>query len=199
MFQFIFCALLPEREYLNICAVTIQMCFHTMFFIQGLLCASWRDVIQADWQHFRKSIMFPIFIPLLITMQGFFIPSNHSLIGSIYLYPIYKDFQLNCLFIVGAWITLYTILWMIKAQVDDIFHPKVFKLTTESSLWCYISHSLFAFFFLTYFVVPFKNSMPFIVAFMITFVFTEAMCILSYFGLKKLESRIKRGNNEDLA
>lgn len=50
-----FCSFLPEREGLNICAIVIQMSFYSLFFIQGLMNATWRDIIQADWEHFKQS------------------------------------------------------------------------------------------------------------------------------------------------
>ena len=59
-------------------------------------------------------------------------------------------------------------------------------MTTESSLWCYISHTLFSFVFLTYFIVPYKESIGFFPAFLLCFTFTEAMCLLSYVLLTKL-------------
>lgn len=93
-------------------------------------------------------------------MQAVLLPGNHSLVASVYLYPVYKDIYLNILFVIGAWINVYTLLWMLRGQLDKEFHPKVFKLTNESSLWCYISHCFFIFVFLTYFVVPFNQTIP---------------------------------------
>jgi hypothetical protein len=85
-----------------------------MFFAQGLLVASWRDIIQADWDHFKQCNIYPIFIPIALAAQALLLPGNYSLIASINVYPIYMDFHQNCMFIEGAWVTVYAVLWMVK-------------------------------------------------------------------------------------
>ena len=149
-------------------------------------------MIQSDWQHIRKTPLNAILIPITLTIQALLLPGNYSLIASIYLYPIYREYHLNVSFIQGAWITLYSILWMVKLQINKEFDAYIFKLTTESSLWCYISHSLFSLTFLTIFVVPFKNSFPMFLAIVLNFIFTEVMCMITYFLLVKIHSKFKR-------
>ena len=174
----------------------VQMCFHTLFFAQGLFISTWKDCIHADLQHLRNSIANPIMIFGSLVLYGIYLPGNHSQVGSVYTYPIYTNFHMNCLFVLGAWLSLYCILYFIKSETNCEFNPAVYKLTTDSSLWCYISHCLFDNMFLSWFIVPFKNEeeakggFAFLFCLFLTIIFTEITCIGSYIGLTKLHKRI---------
>ena len=126
---------------------------------------------------------------MILLAIGLLGPGNHSLISSVYLYPIYADFFLNCQFIQGAWITIYCLLWLLKSELNHEFDKDVFKMTTESSLWCYVTHSLFSFSFVTYFVVPYKDEISFLPALLLCFAFTETMCLVSYYIMDKLSKK----------
>jgi hypothetical protein len=122
----------------------------------------------------------------MLIIQALVLPGNHSQIASLYLYPIYRSFHLNCMFIYGAWITLYGVVWLVRGQINQKYNPAVYKLTNESALWCFISHSFFIMLFLTCFVVPFKDKFPFAIAIVLCLLFTEVMCMLTYLLLNKL-------------
>lgn len=112
------------------------------------------------------------------------------MIASLQVYPIYTNFGLNCKFVSGGWITLYAVTWMVRSQINQEFNPAVYKMTRESALWCYMSHSFWALAFLTCFVVPFKHHFPFAIAIILCLLFTEAMCLLSYILFTKLHSKL---------
>ena len=185
IFQVILCNFVTGLQGFTQVGIVNQMPFHSLFFVQGLFISSWKKYIHADLEHLRESVVYPFFIFSLLFFYGVCLPGNHSNVTSVYLFPIYSSYHLNVLFILGAWISVYSILWIIKSETNKEFNPAVFKMTSESSLWCYISHILFTDMLLTFFVVPYKEHLYFLPTFLVMFIFTELLCILTYVGLTK--------------
>lgn len=180
-------------------AVTaVQMCFHSMFFAQGLFVSTWSEYIHADLEHIRNSLAYPAFIFGGLFLYGVYLPGNHSDVLSVYTYPIYNNLGMNCLFVQGAWLSVYAVLWLLKSELNQQFDPSIYKLTTESSLSFYVTHTLFGAIFLTVFIVPFKDEeeakggFAFLLSLFGNMIFTELACFGSYIGFCKLERKLKR-------
>lgn len=152
LFSMLFCLFTPNYEGITQVTICMGMHFHSMFFAQGLFVSTYKNLIQPDLYHIQNNICYPIMIFSAIVFYGFLLPGNHSEVASEYVFPIYKGMHLNILFILGSWLSLYAILWWIKTETNKEFDEKIFKLVSESSLWCYISHTLFDNFFLTFFI-----------------------------------------------
>lgn len=104
---------------------------------------------------------------------------------------------MNCLFVNGAWISVYAILYLFKTELNKEFNAGVYKLTAESSLSVYVTHSFFDNLFLSWFIVPFKHEeeakggFAFLISLFANIVFTEIVCIGLYLGYCKIENRLK--------
>ena len=74
---------------------------------------------------------------------GILHPGNQMDRAFLFTYPIYMDFHLNTLHVLGSWQVVYWILYLYKCELNQQFDKDVFKLVNNSSLWCYIAHDFF--------------------------------------------------------
>ena len=92
--------------------------YHTLFFAQGLFVFTWREFLHADLEHMRQTVAYPLVVFSCLILYGVFLPNVHSELAFLMTYPIYMNFHLNCLHILGSWLVIYVLLWLFKSELN---------------------------------------------------------------------------------
>jgi hypothetical protein len=129
-------------------------------------------------------------------MYGVLLPGITENTGFLFVYPIYLTFWDNTLFVFGTWLCVYVILWFFQEQMNSKFDRDIYSLVNRSSMYCYIAHDFWQTIAISG-LLPVtarygeggnveQNGLGFAGLFIITLIFSEVMCILSYLFLEKL-------------
>ena len=158
--------------------------YHIFFFTQGMFVFTWADFLHADIYHLRQTFWYIAYLIGGLFAYGVLMPGNQSDRAFLFTFPIYMNFKLNILHVLGTWQVVYWILYLYKCELNQVFDPYIFKVVNNSSLWFYIAHDFFQSAAITYIVLPME--LDYWTGFFIVFVLCEVGCLASFLCLAKI-------------
>ena len=87
----------------NFYTINMMMCYHMIFFAQGIVNQTWRDKLNEHSDYLRSTILYPFFVIGSIMMYGVCLPGTYTDVGFIFFYPIYGTTVMQSLFTTGTW------------------------------------------------------------------------------------------------
>lgn len=197
----------------NFYAINMMMCYHIVFFAQGLVNQQWRDKLNQHSDYLRSTAIYPFFVIGSIMMYGVNMPGNYTNVGFMFFYPIYGSTVMQSLFTTGTWQIIYGLEWLLKKESNRMYNEEIFKFYTGGSLFVYLCHDFWITVINSYLVYPnlAQNSengegISFGVSLALVIVGTELLSNMNYYLFVKLlrccsknqgKKRQDRETNED--
>lgn len=104
--------------------------------------------------------------------------------GALFFYPLYSDYPLQVLHVIGTWLWVFSVVWLMAEFGNFQFNRIVYKFVSGCSLYAYLSHYFFIVVLVVAFVRPYK--MAFVPAFFLVFFGTFILIIASYIPIALL-------------
>merc|ERR1712046_332698 len=101
-----------------------------------------------------------------------------SVLAAIFLYALYSDYTIQCLYTSGTWMWVFFTAWMMQYIANKKFNDTAYKLLTGSSLYAYLSHYFYIIVIAVGIVRPYK--ITFLPALGLEIVLTNAIILVSY-------------------
>jgi hypothetical protein len=126
----------------------------------------------------------PFGVLFFVFMYSITSPMNYSNMGHLFFYPLYSEYNLQCLYTSGTWLWVFTIIWVMAKFCNEKFNDPIYNYVTGSSLYSYLSHYFFILIISVTLVRPYKIS--FIPALFLMFFGTQLCIFLTYVPLNFL-------------
>ena len=67
----------------------MMICYHIVFFAQGVVNQVWRDKLNQHSDYLRATSIYPFYVVGAIMIYGVNLPGNYTDVGFMFFYPIY--------------------------------------------------------------------------------------------------------------
>jgi len=162
----------------NLYHIFLMINFDAIFFSQGVIdMCYWRQMIKARKELCETPIA-PFFCGFCIFVYAWSTPMNYKNMGHLFFYPLFEEYWLMCLHVVGTWTWVYTIVWLLAEFGNSQFNRIIYNFVNGCSLYAYLSHYFFIVLIAVSIVRPYQ--IGFIGAFFLIF-FGTFLCIIVTF------------------
>jgi hypothetical protein len=73
----------------NFYGINMMICYHIVFFAQGVVNQVWRDKLNQHSDYLRATSIYPFYVVGAIMIYGVNLPGNYTDVGFMFFYPIY--------------------------------------------------------------------------------------------------------------
>lgn len=158
--------------------------FDAIFFSQGVIdMCYWRPMVLGR-KEIADTFVAPLFVGFCIFTYSCTSPMNYTNMGALFFYPLYSDYPLQVLHVIGTWLWVYVVVWLMAEFGNYPFNKMLYKFVSGCSLYAYLSHYFFIVVLVVAFVRP--NKMGFVPAFFLVFFGTFILIIASYIPIALL-------------
>ena len=136
--------------------IFLMINYDAIFFSQGVVDMCYWKEMSKKRSELGETMLAPISIVFFLFMYSITSPMNYSNMGHLFFYPLYSDYNLQCLYTTGTWLWVYSIIWVMAHIGNDKFNDTIFDYVIGSSMYSYLSHYFFILIISVSIVRPYK-------------------------------------------
>jgi hypothetical protein len=96
----------------NLYHIFLMINFDAIFFSQGVVdMCYWKQMVKGR-KEIADTFVAPLFVGFSIFTYACTSPMNYTNMGALFFYPLYADYPLQVLHVIGTWLWVFVVVWM---------------------------------------------------------------------------------------
>lgn len=129
--------------------------YDAVFFSQGCVDQLYWKQMMRTRNSMGKMTWAPLTVLGAILFYSLSSAQNYTQVGFLFMYPLYNDYTVQCLYTTGTWMWLYFITWTMQYIANKKFNDNLYKYVAGCALYAYVSHYFFIIVWAVFIIRPY--------------------------------------------